>query len=334
MAHHILYPIHVVRVPSADEDTQGPGGLNLSAGEGISLDTTRTGTGVSLTISAPGSGGTPSSTVSSETAYGLAAAAGSSTAWARGDHTHGTPPLPTPAAIGAAPASHMHTITEVSGLPTALAGKEASIAAGTTAQYWRGDKTWQTLPKYADISSYRQAGTTPLEMWYVANTGNATAMTTGSPSAGVLRALPFVAPARGGTLDRLAFNITTPVAGNARIGLYSNTSDSVIYPSTLLFDSGDIGTGTGGFIAATCSVTLAPGAMYWVVHIGSVAATLRCLAVAGVSPLLGMPTGLGTAHNAGISATMTYGTLPSTFPSGGGTFSAVPIPALAVRFSA
>lgn len=30
---------------------------------------------------------------------------------------------------------------------TALNGKEATISAGTTAQYWRGDKSWQTLNK-------------------------------------------------------------------------------------------------------------------------------------------------------------------------------------------
>ena len=34
---------------------------------------------------------------------------------------------------------------KVSGLVTALSGKEPTITAGTTAQYWRGDKTWQTL---------------------------------------------------------------------------------------------------------------------------------------------------------------------------------------------
>ena len=34
---------------------------------------------------------------------------------------------------------------KVNGLVTALSGKEPSITAGTTAQYWRGDKTWQTL---------------------------------------------------------------------------------------------------------------------------------------------------------------------------------------------
>lgn len=32
---------------------------------------------------------------------------------------------------------------------SALAGKEGSIVAGTTAQYWRGDKSWQTLDKTA-----------------------------------------------------------------------------------------------------------------------------------------------------------------------------------------
>lgn len=31
----------------------------------------------------------------------------------------------------------------VNGLPASLAAKESAIAAGTTAQYWRGDKTWR-----------------------------------------------------------------------------------------------------------------------------------------------------------------------------------------------
>ena len=35
--------------------------------------------------------------------------------------------------------------TDLSTLTTGLSGKEAAITAGTTAQYWRGDKSWQTL---------------------------------------------------------------------------------------------------------------------------------------------------------------------------------------------
>jgi len=46
-------------------------------------------------------------------------------------------------------AVHSHTIANVTGLQTALDGKEPSIAAGTTSQYWRGDKSFQTLPIYS-----------------------------------------------------------------------------------------------------------------------------------------------------------------------------------------
>ena len=43
------------------------------------------------------------------------------------------------------PAAHSHATSDVTGLDAALAGKEPTISAGTTAQYWRGDKTWQPL---------------------------------------------------------------------------------------------------------------------------------------------------------------------------------------------
>ena len=45
-------------------------------------------------------------------------------------------------------AREIDAITEAA-LTTALNLKENTIAAGTTAQYWRGDKTWQTLNKAA-----------------------------------------------------------------------------------------------------------------------------------------------------------------------------------------
>jgi hypothetical protein len=44
---------------------------------------------------------------------------------------------------------HAHAQSDVTGLTTSLAGKEPSITAGTTAQYYRGDKTFQTLDKAA-----------------------------------------------------------------------------------------------------------------------------------------------------------------------------------------
>ena len=47
------------------------------------------------------------------------------------------------------PSTHSHTESDVTGLTTDLAAKEPTITAGTTGQYWRGDKSWQTLDKTA-----------------------------------------------------------------------------------------------------------------------------------------------------------------------------------------
>ena len=84
-----------------------------------------------------GDGPDPASTVVSETAYGQAATAGNALTYARGNHTHGTPALPTPAAIGAsatghnhdasyAAATHGHAITDVTNLQTSLDGKSGT----------------------------------------------------------------------------------------------------------------------------------------------------------------------------------------------------------------
>ena len=44
---------------------------------------------------------------------------------------------------------HAHAQSDVTSLTTSLAGKEPSVTAGTTSQYYRGDKTFQTLDKAA-----------------------------------------------------------------------------------------------------------------------------------------------------------------------------------------
>lgn len=50
---------------------------------------------------------------------------------------------------GKAASTHSHTESDITGLTSDLAGKEPTITAGTTAQYWRGDKSWQTPDKTA-----------------------------------------------------------------------------------------------------------------------------------------------------------------------------------------
>jgi hypothetical protein len=71
--------------------------------------------------------------------------------YAASTHTHAisdTTGLQT-ALDGKAASSHSHVVADVTGLQTALDGKQATIAAGTTSQYYRGDKTFQTLDKAA-----------------------------------------------------------------------------------------------------------------------------------------------------------------------------------------
>jgi hypothetical protein len=55
-------------------------------------------------VAGGGGAGVPSNTVTAETTFGVAPAAGAATTYSRGDHTHGSPAAPTAASVGADPA--------------------------------------------------------------------------------------------------------------------------------------------------------------------------------------------------------------------------------------
>lgn len=78
-------------------------------------------------------------------------------------------------------------------LTTAVNGKEPAITAGTTLQYWRGDKTWQTLPTYgatiqnltpsANFTITPAAGSSPTRTFtFVASSTNLVTATLGETS--------------------------------------------------------------------------------------------------------------------------------------------------------
>ncbi|WP_408098951.1 tail fiber domain-containing protein [Peredibacter sp. HCB2-198] len=73
--------------------------------------------------------------------------------------------------------------SKINGLSTSLSGKEPTITAGTTAQYWRGDKSWQTLNTAAVVESTSLYFTEPRVLGtdlagYTATTGAITAADT------------------------------------------------------------------------------------------------------------------------------------------------------------
>ena len=68
----------------------------LVAGSNVTISENLAGDVLTVTVASTGGGGggTPATTVVSETSFGQSPAVGTSTDYARGDHTHGTPALP------------------------------------------------------------------------------------------------------------------------------------------------------------------------------------------------------------------------------------------------
>ena len=212
------------------------------------------------------------------------------------------------------------------------AGRAQVAAPSAAADIARKDTVDAVVTTQAIVNNailFRRMGATE-DRWYCAGIDNATVLTTGAPTANVLRAMPFP-KYRQRTLDRIAINVTTLTAGNARLGIYAD--DGNCYPGSRILDAGAVDTGTTGVKALTISQVLTPG-LYWLVLVSNAASTIRALSVGGAIPILGLANDLSTAPGVGWSVAFTYAALPATFPADAAAITAVPIPAIFVRFSA
>jgi len=119
----------------------------LKAGQNVTFTDAVVGDVVEVTIGASGGGGggggTPASSVVSETSFGQQPAVGSSTDFARGDHSHGTPAVPAHSSTtGLAWTSSGHT------------GSSTAVAA------WNGNGSAVVVQATADETMLvRRAGT-------------------------------------------------------------------------------------------------------------------------------------------------------------------------------
>jgi hypothetical protein len=164
---------------------------------------------------------------------------------------------------------------------------------------------------------------------YIAGIVHCGALGATSMTADRLYAAPFLAPPRGGTLNRIGFDVTTAAASqNARIGLYDALpSETNPYPLNRLADSGDISVASTGLKTHAISQVLVPSQLYWLtfVHSGGTPG-FRCFPSAsdtGWSGWLGMVGTSGTLHRHYISVSFTYAALPAIYPSGGAFQSAM-----------
>lgn len=185
---------------------------------------------------------------------------------------------------------------------------------------------------------WQQAGTSVLECWYPSMCMMAVAFGTGAPAINTLIAMPFMSPC-GGVLDNFGFNCTAAggATSKARAGIYANKSDTDLFPTTRLFDSGefDCSTGHTGTKTANPSLTIQPGVLYWFAYLcGTAAPTIRTLSLSNCYPIFGISTAIGSAPGIGVTVAQTYGALPDPFTTtAAAVLTAVPIPGLFAHFS-
>jgi hypothetical protein len=216
---------------------------------------------------------------------------------------------------------------------------EAAFAAGTSAQYYRGDKTFQTLDKAAvglanvdnttdlnkPVSTATQtaldgkAATTrltgshyPVALaagQYVNQQVNALTPTAGAMAANRLDLMLFV-PSRNLTIDQLAIEVTTAVAAtNCRIGIWA---DSTGAPGVLLAGGGtDHDCSTTGVKTETVSLSMTAGTPYWVGTHSNGTQTFRACAT-GAAAIFGTAAG---GSGAGFTAWRGSPTYASGLPN-------------------
>lgn len=215
--------------------------------------------------------------------------------------------------------------------------KPVKLESGKFKQFSASDKIpIANIDLTKGLNYYKQVGTTRFTRWYFGGVQDSTALTTGVPLANLMYAFPFF-NLNTRTVNNVAFSITTGGTSSAcRCGIYNNTSDIDLYPSTLVVDGGSFATTTTGVKSTVVSVNLTANTLYWFVILASGApvATMRCMPIEGAYPIFGTDSTLATASGVGVSVAQTYGAFPSTFTAGGAVITAIPLPIMAVSFSA
>jgi hypothetical protein len=175
---------------------------------------------------------------------------------------------------------------------------------------------------YADAEPIH-TGTTGMERWYTAGVIiSGSSLSTGAPALATFTALPIIS-LHGGTIDRIAFEVTTggTAGSKARVGIYAATSQTNIYPNALIVDGGEFDTTTTGIKSATISTVLTPNVRYWAAYLcGTAAPTIRTPINSMLDgSIIGISNSIGNAMPPwGLRVAQTYGALPGTFPASAG----------------
>lgn len=158
----------MARVPLTRNST-GPRArvAQLAAGSNVTITENLAGDVLTVTVAASGGGGgggTPASTVVSSTTFGQASAVGTSTDYARGDHTHGTPAIPAHSALSSLGWTSSGHTGNAQSVPvfngSGAAALSSPTADGQVLTRQAGVLTWVTLATglalYPEITEVRE----------------------------------------------------------------------------------------------------------------------------------------------------------------------------------
>ena len=185
---------------------------------------------------------------------------------------------------------------------TPASGTVAVYAKSDGILYTKDDAGTETVAGGAgggDTVQYRHTGTS---RYYVAGVVVCTALSNTVMTADVLYAVPLMVP-RAVTIDRIGVNVTGAgtAAARVRVGIYTATSVSNLYPDALVSgsDGGELNASSTGMKENTVSVSLAAGLYFAVFQTNEGISVLAF--TQGVSwNVLGSPTDIANCGGGGL----------------------------------
>jgi hypothetical protein len=169
---------------------------------------------------------------------------------------------------------------------------------------------------------YRRGGS----IRYFGSVLGATAASTVALTANRLYGLPFFLPISM-RFDRIAINVTTLAAGNARLGIYAD--GGAVAPVKLILDAGTVSTGTTGVKEITITQALS-GKLHWLAIVSDAGATIRGGAAGSLfAGFFGTDSTLPTTWDSYVYRAFTYAALPD--PWGTPTITSGTMPLIFLR---
>lgn len=121
-----------------------------------------------------------------------------------------------------------------------------------------------------------------------------------------------------GTVNRIGVEVTTGVAGAARLGLYTNSGG---IPGTLILDCGTVDVTSNALVEATIADTVLRGEWIWMAVVSNVAPAFRC---GTVNSAMVAGSSTPSAGIRGYVGTFAYAALPVAAPAITGVSSVAP----------